>query len=264
MLSRPRVVFLAGALLCAALLAACGDGPGELPGTPSAEAPIPSPEASPQQVPSVEQGEPVPTDPEHSTRARVEGSSSHSPLTATTITGVWPDESWQIEESAGDACGDRPPEISRWALGEDYFTCGPEEDRLLACHQVEGDEALCVRDPLQRTAVRIHSPGIEEFTAPAPEGALPLLVVLEDGTTCSAVLRDDREHHGGRQSWLYCGENSALLLDAATASRYFDPSSAIWRAELGRRGGPPTTVDVRTIIYAGTPEDVREQGFEVG
>ena len=30
---------------------------------------------------------------------------------------------------------------------------------------------------------------------------------------CSATLRDDVEHRCGRQSWLHCGEDSALLLD---------------------------------------------------
>ena len=261
MLARRRAAGLAGALLCAALLGACTDGGDPAPTTEPS--PIAGPEEPPRQMPTAD-GEHHPSAPRRSTGARIEGSASSEPLTATSITGVWPDESWQIEEIPGDACGDRPPEISRWALGEDYFTCGAEEEQLLACHRTEGDEALCVRDPLTRSAALIRSPGIAEFTAPAPEGVLPLAVVLEGGMTCSAVPRDDREHHAGRQSWLHCGETSALLLDSATASRYFDPSGAVWRGDLGRRGHSPTTVNIRTILYAGLPDDVAEQGFDQG
>jgi hypothetical protein len=196
--------------------------------------------------------------------ARVEGTDGRGPFTATTITAVWPDSTWQIQEIEGDACAGSPPAITRWALGEDFFACGADEDLLIACRQTEGEEALCVRDPLEKTAVRIHSPAVEGFTAPAPEDPLPLLVLLADGTTCAPVPRDDLEHHSGRQSWLHCGETSALLLDFTTASRYFDSADAIWTAELGVGGAEPTEVEVRALIYAGTPEDVEAQGFIVG
>lgn len=251
---------LLSALLLVLGLAACD---GSAPPPTDAETPIAGRNLPCHQVPSVdaEEGSSSAQDP----AAHVEaGSGGGAPLTATTITGVWPDESWQIEELAGDACAGRPPSISRWVLGEDYFGCGNEEDHLIACKQVTGDEALCVRDPLEKTAVRIHSPAIDGFTAPAPESPQPLLVALADGTACTPVARDDMDHHAGRQSWLYCGENSALLLDLATASDYFDPDGAVWTAELGVAGAAPTVVEVRTILFAGTPEDVAAQGFTVG
>ena len=261
MAAHRRPLALLSALLLALVLAACsGAAPPpepEPPEPPSAGSDLPG-----HQVPSVDADAPVPSEGEPG--AHVDGSGEGAPLTATTITGVWPDQSWQIEELEGDACADRAPQISRWVLGENYFGCGAEEDLLIACKQVQGDEALCVRDPLEKTAVRIHSPAIDGFTAPSPEAPLPLMVILADGTTCTPVARDGIDHHAGRQSWLYCGENAALLLDISTASYYFDPSGKVWTADLGVGGAAPTTVEVREIIYAGTPEDVQAQGFHVG
>lgn len=234
-----------------------------------ATAPVPVLANSPARpVPTVEPASSDPSDdggqqaPERHGRLTVSG--TDAPLTRTQITGVWPDASWTIEELPGDACAAKAPEISRWVLGEDYFSCGAEEDGLIACKHVQGDEALCVRDPLERTAVRIHSPAIESFTAPSPEAPLPLMVVLADGMICEPVARDDVEHHEGRQSWLYCGENAALLLDLETASMYFQIDGPIWTAELGVGAAAPETVQVRAILYAGTPEDVQAQGFVVG
>ena len=257
---RPSALLSALALTLTLLLSACGGNP---PAPTDPETPISGRTQPGHRMPSADAEDSTAATPEPG--AHVEpGSGGGVPLTATTITGVWPDESWQIDQLPGDACASRAPTISRWVLGEDYFGCGAEEDRLIACKQLAADEALCVRDPLEKTAVRIHSPAIDGFTAPAPESPQPLLVDLADGTTCTPVARDDMDHHAGRQSWLYCGENSALLLDLATASDYFDPSDAVWTAQLGVGGAAPTVVEVRTIIYAGTPEDVMAQGFTVG
>lgn len=269
MVARRRPLALLSALLLALALALAACGGGATAPEPT-EPPIAGKKLPGEQVPTADAGDPTPSEGEEEgdPEAHLDGSrelgGESAPFTATTITGVWPDESWQIEELAGDACAGRAPEISRGVLGEDYFGCGAEEDRLIACKQVAGEEALCVRDPLEKTAVRIHSPAIVGFTAPAPEAPKPLLVVLADGTTCTPVPRDDVDHHAGRQSWLHCGEYSALLLDFASASFYFDPSGPVWTAELGVGGAAPTVVEVRTIIYAGTPEDVEAQGFQVG
>ncbi|WP_299301451.1 hypothetical protein [uncultured Brachybacterium sp.] len=247
-------------------MAACSDGDAPAPQPSEFEPPPAGQNAPPKRVPSAEGGGADPSD-GGGTGAHVESGDrdeSDEPPTATTITGVWPDQSWQIEELEGDACADRAPQISRWVLGKNYFSCGATEDLLIACKQVQGDEALCVRDPLEKTAVRIRSPAIDGFTAPAPEDPLPLMVVLAEGSICTPVPRDSIEHHAGRQSWLYCGENSALLLDITTANSYFDPSGEVWTADLGVGGAAPTVVEVREIIYAGTPEDVEAQGFRAG
>lgn len=272
MAAHHRLSTLLSALLLALLLAfsvtACSDATTSPPPvTPQETAPS-RPDLPPQQVPTAEGHRAGPSDGggsgAHVDSGNGDTEGSAVPPAATTITGVWPDQSWQIEELGGDACAGRAPQISRWVLGKNYFGCGAEEDLLIACKQVQGDEALCVRDPLEKTAVRIHSPAIDGFTAPSPEAPLPLMVILADGTTCTPVARDGIDHHAGRQSWLYCGENAALLLDISTASYYFDPSGKVWTADLGVGGAAPTTVEVREIIYAGTPEDVQAQGFHVG
>ena len=283
-----RSALRCGALLGAALLsltlAACaaeGDPAPEgsasptssAPSSPTDSPPVDSPpddsapreQATPQQVPTIEAEATAPAEADDGGPALVgPDGREDDPFSATVITGVWPDESWTIAELEDDACGDRPPQISRWALGEDYFACGDPDDQLIACKQETADTALCVSDPLEKTAVHIQDPAIESFTAPAPEDPLPLMVILADGTTCTPVPRDVLDHHEGRQSWLHCGENSALLLDLATASTYFDPHGPIWTADLGVGGAAPTEVEVREIIYAGTPQDVEAQGFRAG
>ncbi|AXK46755.1 hypothetical protein [Brachybacterium saurashtrense] len=251
------------ALLLALALGAChaGDGPAEE--TPSAAPPAPERTGvpTPQQLPTAD----APSEEPSGTGTPGEAGTRRAPVTATEITGIWPDGTWALhEELEGDACGDSPPVISRWALGQDYFTCGAPEDRLLACKQESDDRALCVRDPMEKTAVRIRSPGIEGFTAPAPEDPLPLMVILADGTTCAPVPRDDLEHHAGRQSWMHCGEGAALLLDLTTASRYFEVEGAVWTVDLGVGRSEPVEVEVREVLYAGTPEDVAAQGFTAG
>lgn len=268
---RALTALLGVLLLLSGGLTACHEAADEdLGGEATAPVPVVA-DAPARPVPTVQPASTLPSDgggqdvpPDHEGHLTGSGTGTDSPLTRTRITGVWPDASWTIEELPGDACAAKAPTISRWALGEDYFGCGAEEDGLIACTQVQGDEALCVLDPLERTAARIHSPAIEGFTAPAPEDPQPLMVVLADGMICEPVARDDVEHHAGRQSWLYCGENAALLLDLETASMYFQTDGPVWTAELGVGAAAPTTVPVRAILYAGTPEDVQAQGFVVG
>ena len=189
------------------------------------------------------------------------------PLTRTRVAGIWPDEDWEIVDLPGDACAGTLPEATHWAIGEDFFRCGSADKRLLVCRAVEGGqvgEALCVRDPLTRSAARIRSSMLVGFTSHASEMPNPLVVVLADGTQCGAVPRDDLEHRAGRQSWLHCGADSALLLDQTTATLYFDREEPVWTAELEEHGGEPRRVEVREVLFAASDEDLREWGFTAG
>ena len=156
------------------------------------------------------------------------------------------------DERAGTAAD------SRWALGT--TACGDPDDRLIACKQETADGAVRERPAREdgrasRTPRSSHRPP-------------PRRIAAADGHPrrrhhLHPVPRDDLDHHEGRQSWLH-GENSALLLDLATASTYLDPHGPIWTADLGVGGAAPTEMEVREIIYAGTPQDVEAQGFRAG
>lgn len=178
----------------------------------------------------------------------------------TVLTMVWPDETWEIQEISEDPCKEGEATISRMGLGEDYFTCGPTAMGLAACKQVSDQEALCVQNVMERKAARIHSPAAETHTSPPAEGVIPMGVILADGTTCSYVTHDHMDHHEGRQSWVHCGENAALLLNLTDGSGYFDADGEVWTAELAVGMQPPETVDVAEVIYVATPEDAGAQG----
>ncbi|MBB5832859.1 hypothetical protein [Brachybacterium aquaticum] len=274
---QPRAAaLLAAALLLAGMLAACG-GSVEEP-APTAQDTIPARVGEPRQVPvaSAPSGSDEgtagkgssaggPTDGAASDGEAADGRApGAAPPTRTRISGVWPDESWQVEELPGDACEGRAPQRTRWAIGEARFACGAPADLLIACAPVGGDEALCLQDVSERRAARIHSPAIAGYAEPAMEQPHPMLVVLADGTICEAVGRDDMDHNAGRQSWLHCGEDSALLLDQRSASEYFDREDGLWTAELGVGARAPRTVAVREAVFAATEEDLDEHGWELG
>lgn len=255
-------------LACAALLlggALTGCAEEAADEEPSAPAPtIAVRRAAPQEVPSAVGGDPeeVP-----STAGLGAPIPDEEPLTRTKVHVIWPDESWEIADLPGDACAGSLPTGTDWALGEDFFRCGSAHKRLLVCRAVDGGEpgeALCVRDPLTRSAARIRSTMLMGYTAHASEMPNPLVVVLADGTQCGAVPRDDVEHRAGRQSWIHCGGSAALLLDQSTATVYFDHEEPVWTAELEVHGSDPRRVEVREVLYAGTPEDLREWGFTIG
>lgn len=266
---RSSPIALFASLLLAAVLSGClGSDPAEAP-APDSD-PDPSVEAD-QEAPTALPEASAPEDSESTTEETTEGdpsaeaeeesaSAGDRELDKTVLTMVWPDESWDIEEISEDPCATSGPTISRMGLGEDYFTCGSDEMNLVACKQVEGDEALCVQNVMERKAARIHSPAAQTHTSPPAEGAIPMGVILADGTTCSYVMGDHMSHYEGRQSWVHCGENAALLLDLVDALSYFDPSEDVWTAELGVGMQPPETVDVAEIIYVATPEDAEDQG----
>ena len=264
-----RALALCGALLLGAVLAGCGPeraAPEQAGTSTTAPATVAVRQDAPQEVPlapaptpSAGQGE----DPATSGTTALQD----PPLTRTRVAGIWPDEDWEIVDLPGDACAGTLPEATDWAIGEDYFRCGSADKRLLVCRAVEGGqagEALCVRDPLTRSAARIRSSMLVGFTSPASEMPNPLVVVLADGTQCGAVPRDDLEHRAGRQSWLHCGADSALLLDQTTATLYFDREESVWTAELEEHGGEPRRVEVREVLFAASDEDLRDWGFTAG
>lgn len=266
--ARPRrALALCGALLLGAVLTGCGEESAD--DGPSTPAPtIAIRRAEPQELPSAVVAAPEPeAEPSPSAAGPDASAPEQEPPTRTQVHVIWPDESWEIADLPGDACAGSLPTATDRALGEDFFRCGSADKRLLVCRAVEGgesDEALCVRDPLTRTAARIRSTMLVGYTAHASEMPHPLVVVLADGTQCGAVPRDDVEHHAGRQSWIHCGESAALLLDQSTATAYFDREEPVWTAELEMHGSEPRRVAVREVLYAGTPEDLREWGFTVG
>lgn len=267
-----RALALSSALLLGAVLTGCG---------PEPAAPTPSDEATPasatvavrQDAPQVVPLAPAPDPTSPSAAQDADPTASGTavaedpPLTSTRVAGIWPDEDWEIADLPGDACAGTLPEATDWAIGEDYFRCGSADKRLLVCRAVQGGkagEALCVRDPLTRSAARIRSSMLVGFTSPASEMPNPLVVVLADGTQCGAVPRDDLEHRAGRQSWLHCGADSALLLDQTTATLYFDREEPVWTAELEEHGGEPRRVEVREVLFAASDEDLRDWGFTAG
>lgn len=267
-----RALALSSALLLGAVLTGCG---------PEPAAPTPSDEATPasatvavrQDAPQVVPLAPAPDPTSPSAAQDADPTASGTavaedpPLTRTRVAGIWPDEDWEIVDLPGDACAGTLPEATDWAIGEDYFRCGSADKRLLVCRAVQGGEAgeaLCVRDPITRSAARIRSSMLVGFTSPASEMPNPMVVVLADGTQCGAVPRDDLEHRAGRQSWLHCGADSALLLDQTTATLYFDREEPVWTAELEEHGGEPRQVEVREVLFAASDEDLRDWGFTAG
>ena len=180
---------------------------------------------------------------------------------ATTISFVWPDDSWQIEELDENPCADGFISPSPFGDGPDYFTCGPTAAGLIACHAT-GGETLCVRNHADKQAVRFRSPEADGFSAPPPEdGASPVGAVLEDGTTCNMVAHDHMPHAEGRSSWLHCEDGeSALLTLEEDSMEYFDTTQQPWTAELGVGTEEPTIVEVSDVIYLATPEDAQADG----
>lgn len=262
----PAPALLASLLLIGALPGCTGDPVAEETTPPAAISPV---HDDPQAVPSADGGT-APADPEvgvPSSDPSAHAPSDDDPQTATVVRRMWPDADWSVTDLPGNACAGTLPEATDWGLGEDYFRCGTPDRGLLVCHVVEGGErgdALCVRDPLAKEAVRIRAGMLDSFTSFATEMPYPLVVVLADGTVCSATLRDDVEHRGGRQSWLHCGEDSALLLDQSTATVYFDHEEPVWTAQLARGMDAPEEVPVREVYFAATEEDMNQHGFAQG
>lgn len=264
-----RALALSSALLLGAVLTGCGPeraAPEQAGTSTTAPVTIAVRQDAPQEVP-LASAPPPSTVPPEDHDASVTTAPQDPPLTRTRVAGIWPDQSWEITDLPGDACAGTLPKATDWAIGEDYFRCGSADKRLLVCRAVErgqAGEALCVRDPLTRSAARIRSSMLVGFTSHASEMPNPLVVVLADGTQCGAVPRDDLEHRAGRQSWLHCGADSALLLDQTTATLYFNREEPVWTAELEEHGGEPRRVEVREVLFAASDEDLRDWGFTAG
>lgn len=273
-LRRSPIALFASLLLAAALSGCLGPDPAtESPPAPEPEQSVDTAETdetdetdeeAPHELPTADDPDDADatdaTDAEQGTSSPTQGGRQ---IDTTVLTMVWPDETWEIEEISEDPCETGEATISRMGLGEDYFTCGPTAMGLAACKQVSGQEALCVQNVMERKAARIHSPAAEAHTSPPAEGVIPMGVILADGTTCSYVTHDHMDHYEGRQSWVHCGENAALLLNLTDGSGYFDADGKVWTAELAVGMQPPETVDVAEIIYVATPEDAEAQG-EIG
>ncbi|WP_106505638.1 hypothetical protein [Brachybacterium timonense] len=246
---------LIAAAASAMLLAACGGGADDAaappPGEDTAEA---SDGGSVDSEPGASDGGSVDSEPSASDA----GGQEEPNEAATTISFVWPDDSWQIEELDENPCANGFIGPSPFGDGPDYFTCGPTAAGLIACH-ANGGETLCVRNHADKQAVRFRSPEADGFSAPPPEdGASPVGAVLEDGTTCNLVAHDHMPHAEGRSSWLHCEDGESALLTLEEGSmEYFDTTEQPWKAELGVGTEEPTIVEVSDVIYLATPEDAQ-------
>lgn len=237
---------LIAAAASAMLLVACGGGPDDAAAPPTEEG---TAEAS--------DGGSVDSEPS----ASDDGGQEEPNEAATTISFVWPDDSWQIEELDENPCANGFIGPSPFGEGPDYFTCGPTAAGLIACHATDG-ETLCVRNHADKQAVRFRSPEADGFSAPPPEdGASPVGAVLADGTTCNMVAHDHMPHAEGRSSWLHCEDGESALLTLEEGSmEYFDTTVQPWTAELGVGTEEPTIVEVSDVIYLATPEDAQADG----
>lgn len=175
-------------------------------------------------------------------------------------TAVWPDSSWTITDyGSDDPCRMSTAEPSPYAAGADYFMCGSTAASLRACKHTTGDEALCVNDPADKKATRIHSASAKGFHSAAPKDPSPVGAVLADGTVCSPMNHDHGQHYQNRMGWLSCSDDRVLLTDEATKSHYFDTSKPVWTAEAVPASGPvpSTQVQVREVRFVATPDDAQ-------
>lgn len=241
----------------------------EEPTTPTEEATSgddedsPTEESSPTSIEATRAGDDAstgdPTEPEDGTDdgtaddggATSEDAAAPDPG-STEITTLWVDDSWTIEERDDDPCSFSGATVSPYSEQTEVFTCGATADSLLACMFEEGDTAVCITDPLERTALRFDSPtardaldtGLEVEAEP-----IPLTVELEDGALCATVAHDQDTHWGGRFSWYRCDDGSELLTDEDIATTFAEGDP--WTVQRSVDQGAPEDTAVAVMSFAG-------------
>ncbi|WP_148043299.1 hypothetical protein [Flexivirga caeni] len=176
----------------------------------------------------------------------------------TQVSYVWPStqDGWTIRQRSDDPCsavstGDDGVS-SNFATRPDEFSCGIEADSLLVCRYDAGS-VTCLVNYEMKDAVRFRSTGPAGRHFAVTAHPQPLRATLSNGQVCNWISHDQTQHYGGRNSWLWCGEFSAdpvrALLLKSNGS-YFDTSGTLWTAEYDVGTAAPTTVTVKSVVYA--------------
>lgn len=175
---------------------------------------------------------------------------------ATTISDLWPDDTWTIEDLGEDLCEMGGKTRSPFASDDDMFVCGPTAAGVEACDMTEGSEVLCITDPLEHMAVRFDSPTAQsqDDMDQGDGDLLPLFVTLDDGSadgvTCATISHDHDRHWHDKLSWYRCDDGSELLTDELIEET-FDRSDDTWTVQRSVDKKKPETVSVMDAVFAG-------------
>ena len=173
---------------------------------------------------------------------------------ATTISTVWVDDSWTVEQLTDDLCAQGGLTEATFSKQDEIFTCGPTAASAKACTFADGGKTTCITDPLGRKAIRFTSPTVDNWDGqmhPRGQEVIPMYVVLDDDTTCAVASHDQRQHWQGKFSWYPCSDGSELLTDEKIEDT-FDSDAAAWTVDRSVDQGKPTSTRVKTAVYAGT------------
>ena len=173
---------------------------------------------------------------------------------ATTISTVWVDDSWTVEQLTDDLCAQGGLTEATFSKQDEIFTCGPTAASAKACTFADGGKTTCITDPLGRKAIRFTSPTVDNWDGqmhPRGQEVIPMYVVLDDDTTCAVASHDHGQHWQGRFSWYPCSDGSELLADEMIEDT-FDSDAAAWTVDRSVDQGKPTSTRVKTAVYAGT------------
>lgn len=173
---------------------------------------------------------------------------------ATTISTVWVDDSWSVEQLTDDLCAQGGLTEATFSKQDEIFTCGPTAASAKACTFADGGKTTCITDPLGRKAIRFTSPTVDNWDGqmhPRGQEVIPMYVVLDDDTTCAVASHDHGQHWQGRFSWYPCSDGSELLADEMIEDT-FDSDAAAWTVDRSVDQGKPTSTRVKTAVYAGT------------
>lgn len=176
---------------------------------------------------------------------------------STSITTLWVDETWSIEDAGEDLCAMGGKTRSPFAEDDDMFVCGPTAAGAEACDIAQGTEVVCITDPLRHAAIRFDSPTAGEDDMDQGDGDLiPLFVTLDDGSadglTCETISHDHDTHWHDKLSWYRCEDDSELLTDdliEETFDRGDDGSS--WTVQRSVDKKAPKQTPVTQAVFAG-------------
>lgn len=194
------------------------------------------------------------TSPTSSSTTSPPPTSSSTGGAATTISTVWVDDSWTVEQLTDDLCAQGGLTESTFSKQDEIFTCGPTAASAKACTFADGGKTTCITDPLGRKAIRFTSPTVDNWDGqmhPRGQEVIPMYVVLDDDTTCAVASHDHGQHWQGRFSWYPCRDGSELLADEMIEDT-FDSDAAAWTVDRSVDQGKPTSTRVKTAVYAGT------------
>ena len=194
------------------------------------------------------------TSPTSSSTTSPPSTSSSTGGAATTISTVWVDDSWTVEQLTDDLCAQGGLTEATFSKQDEIFTCGPTAASAKACTFADGGKTTCITDPLGRKAIRFTSPTVDNWDGqmhPRGQEVIPMYVVLDDDTTCAVASHDHGQHWQGRFSWYPCSDGSELLTDEKIEDT-FDSDAAAWTVDRSVDQGKPTSTRVKTAVYAGT------------